>query len=345
MTPAEAANLPRFDGRQAPFYEVWFVEVQDAAHDTGLWLRYTLSSPAGGPAVAELWAMYFDRRDPSRSFGQKRTIPLAEAQLSRERFRFQIGGAELFHYGCRGEIGEDSRRIRWDLSWSEDRLLLHYPTDLMYRAALPRTKVTSPHFDLRASGSYEVGGERFELHESPGQQSHLWGTEHAQRWRWCHANTFVEDSTAVFEALTAEVKVGPFSAPPLTMFALCLQGSLHTFNGPLDLLQKNESRTDSKLEPDGHYPVSRWMVGGGDSRLRFRGEIWAELPLYLGVRYHDPDGSTRVCNHSKLASVCLEILEPDGSGGWRVSSRLTTRAGAVEFVGKEPDPRVPLGVP
>ena len=73
MTPAEQANLPRARGQAGPHYEVWFIEVQDTARKTGLWLRYTLRIPAHGGAVAQVWATYYDRADPARSFGLVRT--------------------------------------------------------------------------------------------------------------------------------------------------------------------------------------------------------------------------------------------------------------------------------
>lgn len=341
MTPAEAANLPRFDGR-APFYEVWFVEAQDVDHKSGLWLRWTLSAPIGGQPIAELWGIFFDRRDPSKTFGLKKTVPFGEAHLSRERFQVVIAGAELTQYGCRGSLGD----LSWDLTWSEDQLLVHYPYDRMYRGAFPKTKVLSPHFDLRAGGTYSARGDSFQVREAPGQQSHLWGSQHAERWRWAHVNTFSEDPSAAFEALTAQVKIGPFSPPALTFYALRWRGKNYLFNKPQDLLYNNESRLDAKDEPDGYYPPSVWTVGGGSAELRFRGELWAERTSYAGVRYRDPDGSERICNHSKVASARLEVLEPDGKDGWRVAAKLTSDgSAALEFVGREADPHVPLKVP
>jgi hypothetical protein len=350
VQPGEAENLTRFDGARPGFYEVYFVEVQDPALSTGLWVRYTLRSPlkssgngAGGP-VAELWAMYFDRRDPTKSHALKRTVPFGEAEIGRDRFSFKIGAARLDQTGCKGEIEQGGRRIAWDLEWGEDKCLTHFPSSRMYSGAFPRTKVVSPHFDLRARGTYTgQPGEVFTLEDAPGQQSHLWGTAHALRWMWAHSNTFVEDKSAVFEALTAQVKVGPVAIPQLTMFALHYKGGEYLFNKPIELLRSNESRTDAEASSPRYFPVGKWIVGGGNKDLRFRGELWADTRSYLGVRYTDPDGSHLVCNHSKVANARLEIMLPDGSGGWRVADTLTSTGGtAIEFVGREPDPRIPV---
>jgi hypothetical protein len=344
VTPAERDNLLRFDGKQPGFYEVYFVEVQDAAHETGLWVRYTLRSPlrTTEPAVAEAWAVYFDRRDPKHNTALKHTIPFSDAHIERAHLLFSVAGCQLTHSGCRGAIEKDGNRIEWDLTWEERSRFVHFPFERMYSSAFPKTKVLSPHFDLRARGYYARNGERRVLQDAPGQQSHLWGTRHAHRWIWAHSNTFNEDKEAVFEGLSAEVKLGPIKTPRLTLFALRYRGVDYVFNQARDLLRKNESRTDAKILPDGYFPVARWIVGGGNDQIRFRGELWSDLSHYIGARYTDPDGSGLVCSHSKVANARLEILLRDGSA-WRVADKLTSEgATALEFVGREPDPRVPI---
>lgn len=345
VTPSESDNLLRWDGKSAGFYEVYFVEVQDAAHNTGLWLRYTVrvpKKPNGVEPIAEVWGMYFDRRDPEKNFALKQTVPFALARIERERLFFSAAGCELTHSGCRGAIAKDGKQLEWDLAWDESPRLVHFPYEAMYSRAVPKTKVLSPHFDLRASGSYSAHGERYALSKEPGQQSHLWGTEHADRWIWAHANTFAEDPSAVFEGLTAEVKLGPLVRPRATMFALRYKGVDYVFNRPSQMLRSNESRTDAASNPKQYFPVARWIVGGGNDQLRFRGELWSDLSHYIGVRYTDPDGSGRVCAHSKVASAKLEILARDKST-WRVVDTLTSDgAVALEFVGREADPRVRL---
>jgi hypothetical protein len=128
----------------------------------------------------------------------------------------------------------------------------------------------------------------------------------------------------------------------MTMFALRYKGVDYLFNRPRQLLRTNESRTDATSNPKGYFPVARWIVGGGNDQLRFRGELWSDLSHYIGVRYTDPDGSGRVCSHSKVANARLEIMVRD-KNTWRVADTLTSEgATALEFVGREADPRVSL---
>lgn len=343
MTPAERANRVRFRGQRG-FYEVYFVEVQDRALETGLWLRYTLRSPtrASEDPIAEVWAMHFHRREPEKKLALKATVPFDLARIERERLLFSIAGCELTHAGCRGALERDGRRLSWDLAWEEGSTLLHFPYASMYRGPFPRTKLVSPNFDFRARGRYSVDSETRELDDVPGQQSHIWGTKHAHRWIWAHANTFREEPHAVFEGLTAQIKVGPVVIPALTMFALRYKGRDYVFNAPRDLVTRNESRTDSEPTSSAYFPVGTWIVGGGDDHLRFRGELWSDLSHYIGVRYTDPDGSGLVCCHSKVASCRLEVLASD-AGTWRVVDTLTSEGGAaLEFAGRAPDPRIPI---
>ena len=342
MHPAEEANITRFDGRKEGFYEVYFIEVQDADCASGLWVRYTLHSPkrGDGPPVAELWAMYFDREDPTKRRALKKTVPFKEARVGTDRFSLCFADAELTQTGCRGAIGEGDDRIEWDLTWGQDKLLIHYPFDAMYSGPFPKAKVTSPHYDMRASGFYTAGDKRWDLDAVPGQQSHIWGTQHALRWIWCHCNTFAEDETAVFEGLSAQVKVGPITAPPLTFYSLHYKGRDYIFNAPKQMARTNESRTDATEHPKASYRVCKWIVGGGDEELRFRGEVWGDIEAYVGVRYTDPSGRKLVCSHNKVAFAKIEIMRRDEGDAWRVVDTLTSKGVALEFVGSDPDPRV-----
>ena len=344
MTPAEQANLLRYNGKPG-FYEVYFVEVQDPDERTGLWVRYTLKAPSrrGKPVVMELWAVAFDREDPGKNRAHKLTVPIEEAEISQDGFRVAIRDALIHQQGCVGSLGTGDARISWDLRWDSGETLTHYPSPRMYKSRVfPKTKVISPHFDLRAHGHYTLGDTTYTLDGVPGQQSHVWGSQHAHRWIWAHCNTF-EGSDAVFEGLTAQVRLGPIAAPALNMFALRYQGQLRVFNQPAELTRLNESRTEPVVDTTDYYPVSKWIVGGGDDELRFRAVIWSEADHYVGVEYEDPDGSPRVCCHSKVACMRLEILRYEGFN-WRVADTLVSKSAALEFAGREPDPRIPVMV-
>jgi len=92
-----------------------------------------------------------------------------------------------------------------------------FPYQWMYNSSFPRTKVISCHPDIRISGILNVNTRKYQLINVPGQQSHLWGTQYAYSWVWTHCNSFCEEK-AVFEGLSAKIKVGPFCIPRLTIF-------------------------------------------------------------------------------------------------------------------------------
>src|SRR5215213_6837820 len=68
------------------------------------------------------------------------------------------------------------RDARWDLRVEPaSEPLLHLPRPL-YRAPLPRTKLTSPAPLAWIRGTVTVGAKRLELDGWPGMTGHNWGT-------------------------------------------------------------------------------------------------------------------------------------------------------------------------
>ncbi|MFO0725622.1 MAG: hypothetical protein U1E65_17695 [Myxococcota bacterium] len=342
MTPAEAANLPRYHGQRG-HYEAWFLELMDGSRSSGLSLRFALRIPKDPKEAptAELWACFHDHAAPARSFGLKHELPLGEAHLSKDRFSVGIGAGTLEHYGSRGTIERDGHTLRWDLSWSEDLLFSHLPFPALYQRRYPRTKILAPHANLIASGRFWVDGDEHRLEHVRGVQAHQWGETHPRRWIWCQVPGFVEDPEASLECLTADVAMGPLRLPPLTLHVLRYKGEVLALNRVQDVLRKNESRTDAKLHLEDSYALGRWTVGGGNERLRFHGEVWADPERYLGLTYLDPDGSKRYVSRTKVGAARIEILSPDTHGGWRVSDTLHAHSwAAIEFGGQQPEARI-----
>ena len=68
LTSDGTENQMRWDGRKRPFIEVWYATLNHARTGAGIWLRYTITSPAGGDPYSELWALFFDA-ESKRSTG------------------------------------------------------------------------------------------------------------------------------------------------------------------------------------------------------------------------------------------------------------------------------------
>jgi hypothetical protein len=325
----ESDNLARWDGRPGR-YEVYYLKLNHGESGRAFWFRYTLLAPSdpARPALAELWAIAFDPDRPERHLALKRSFPAGDAAIGRSPFRLAFGPAVLTHGEATGELSDPAgSRLRWDLRIDpEAETLRHFPHDLMYRLAVPKTKVLAPHPDARFHGTVEWDGESFACRGEPGQQAHLWGTRYAERWVWGHGNRFADRPDLLFEFLTARIRVGPVPVPELSLFFLRRHGRLHR----LDALWRaplQHARAD--------LPAFRFAAAGDG--LRLRGTARAPLHDFVAVEYTDPDGSKRWCHNTKIADLDLEI-EPRGERPERVRC---PRAFALEFVQRDRDPRIP----
>ncbi|HOX42684.1 MAG TPA: tocopherol cyclase family protein [Myxococcota bacterium] len=331
----DEANRLRWDGSQAGFYEVYFLKWNDRPSQTAGWLRYTLLSPrkGRGPALAELWGIFFDAADARRSFALKRSLPIERLRLDPNRFRLELGEALLEDGACRGALDDPDRghRLAWDLQLSSrEGPLVHFPYEPMYRLGLPRTKVLSPHVDARFSGTLQVGERTLRLEGAPGQQSHLWGTQHALRWAWGHCNCFEEDPQAVWEGLDTQLPLGPLESPHLGMFFLRRAGRWHRFDAPWRWLRQAS-----------RWSLGRWSFAAEDEELRVVGLVEAEPGRMLGVSYQDPDGRPLWCSNTKLADIRLHLSDTRGQSLGTLTSR---GACAAEFVERRVQPGVPIWI-
>ncbi|MFQ5352295.1 MAG: tocopherol cyclase family protein, partial [Candidatus Binatia bacterium] len=188
-------------------------------------------------------------------------------------------------------------------------------------------------FDIRVSGTLEVNDRRCQLNDAPGQQSHLWGTKHADGWVWGHCNAFQEDETAVFEGLSVRVRIGPLLPPPLTLFCLRSGGRLYRLNGPWQLLT-NRSTAE----------VGVWRFAGQGSSIRIEGEARCAVEHLVGAEYTDPDGEKRWCHNAKVGDLRLTVFERAGRDWERVQALTSRGTCAIEWVGQVRDSRVALWI-
>jgi hypothetical protein len=332
LSAAERDNLTLWDGRRRGCYEVYYLKLNHRATGTAFWFRYTLLSPEPGRGnpVAELWGIAFDPAEPSRNLALKRTVPIAEAELGRERFLFRVGDAELRHASARGALEGRAGTLEWDLAWDPAaETFRHFPYEAMYRLALPRTKVLVPNQDVRFRGTIRWNGRELRCADEPGQQTHLWGTRHAERWVWGHGNVFEGGVDATFECLSARIRIGPVPTPDLVLLFLREGRRWHR----LDALWRAPFQC-GKAE----LPAFRFD-GRGDG-IRLRGTASARLEDLVGVEYTDPDGAHLWCYNTKVADLRVEV---DGAG---VAPRTLTarRTFALEFVQRRKDPRIPIRI-
>ena len=335
LSSKERDNLLVWDGRRQGFYEVYYLKWNDAASRTAGWVRYTLTSPATKELkpYCELWGIFFDAEKPRRNFAVKHRFPIFDLSWKRDSFQIGISEAELTMDHARGTIrdGKSQNSFSWDLGiCSKSETYRYFPSERFYTGGFPKTKGLSPHMNARFNGTVTANGRIIDLADAPGQQTHLWGTQHAQRWVWGHCNTFTEDPDAVWEGLDSQVKLGPFTSPHFKLFYLRTGGRTHLFNAPA-LWFRNRSRWD----------LGRWEFAFANSDICAEGIINCEYDQMVAVTYTDPDGQRLWCNNSKVASISLKLSNAQGDPIGTLSS---PEGCAAEFVDRKIFQEVPVRI-
>jgi hypothetical protein len=281
------ANALRWDGRPGR-YEVWYLTVAGR-----FWIRYSLRVPTDPDEDGEaaLWLADFTGTPRAR----KATFPLEALRAQRDGWPLELGPGLLGDTEARGEIDG----ARWQLTFSAEQMPFVYTPPVMSRLGLASTEVVVVKPSLAISGVVELDGERHELDAAPGQQAHLFGRRHADRWSWFHAT--LPDGRWI-EGLAAKVPRMPQIALHATE-----RGAA---NGLTALF-----RTRAAVAP-GRVTLGPYVV---------------EAPRddFVGVTYTDPDGAEVFCHHTEKAilrgpdgevhDVALEYGSRDKVEGWPVS--------------------------
>ncbi len=317
---ATRENLPRWDGRRGR-YEAWFVTL--SAPEAGYWIRYTLHSGPRGPVEPRLWFARFDRRDPSATFGVNVAVPHDALYLAPESFGVVMGGATLGPTRAAGSVAGAGHEARWDLEWtSEASPPLRLLPPALYRRGMAPTRLYTPAPDARFRGTIEVDGEPVVLEDAPGQQGHVEGTRHADRWAWASCTAFDRPGYAV-QALSAQGRRGPVVLPFVSSVGVRIDDRW------IRLGSVARSRT---------WALGMWRVRLAGKRHRLEGEVSVPREALMRARYVDPDGTPRWCHNSEVASSRLRLWER-GPGGWgEIADLVSDGTTHAEWAGRTPAP-------
>ena len=183
---------------------------------------------------------------------------------------------------------------------------------LLRRAGIAKTILVLSHPDLAVSGTVRFGGRELVLDGARGGQAHLWGSKHASRWTWAHANDLRTaqgeprpgaylDGVSVYVPRLGR-QLGP-STPLVGRFG----GDDFRSTSPLHVT-RNASR----------FGLTTWRFEARDGKRRVVGEVDAPRSSLVGVTYHDPDGDLAYCYNSEVASMRLYLWDrtPRGRSGW-----------------------------
>lgn len=195
-------------------YESFYLRAVAPEEPVGAWIRYTVHKLPGQAPQGSLWCTVFDAALEA-PFMHKYTSPLLSVPA---------GGwiaIDDSSFGSRRAVG-NCGPASWDVRViSAQPELRHLAQSWLYRAPLPRTKLTSPAPAARFDGTIELPHRTLELDGWRGMVGHNWGSEHAERWIWLHGVGFAEDEDAWIDVALGRVLVAGRLTPWLASGAIC----------------------------------------------------------------------------------------------------------------------------
>src|SRR5271155_4984797 len=213
---ATSAVFPAASAR-AGMHESFFLRAVSPSEPQGVWLRYTAEKRPCQRATGSLWCTIFDARRGRpymhRLAGSELTVPPG-GWIAVDGARLTPAAAE----GCCGAA-------RWSLRFASDEPeLRHLPRELLYRAPLPRTKLTTPLPAATFDGTLALSERAIELDGWRGMVGHNWGSAHADRWIWMHGVGFAEEPRAWLELALGRVRLAGRLSPWVASGTLALGG-------------------------------------------------------------------------------------------------------------------------
>ncbi|MGH2879074.1 MAG: hypothetical protein ACRDK4_05635 [Solirubrobacteraceae bacterium] len=214
-------------------YESFYLRAVAPDRPIGAWIRYTVHKRPGQTPKGSLWCTVFDA-ERGAPFMHKYTTDELSAPadgwiaIGSDPAAIATGGS-----GASGDGGRLSpsaaEGVCGPASWSlrisgEDSELRHLKQPWLYRAPLPRTKLTSPAPAASFDGTIELPDRTLDLRGWRGMVGHNWGAEHAERWIWLHGIDFAEDRAAWLDVALGRVLVAGRMTPWLASGAISLHG-------------------------------------------------------------------------------------------------------------------------
>jgi hypothetical protein len=304
-------------------YESFYLRAVSPSEPLGVWIRHTVSKPPGAPARGSVWCTVFDARrgqplmhkftSPALSVPGDGWIAVGAGDEDEQGAAMGPGWAD-------GACGD----ARWSLRIeSQEPPLRHLPREWLYRAPLPRTKLTSPAPLASFDGELRLPDLRIALDGWHGMVGHNWGAEHAERWIWLHGVDFAQAGEAWLDVALGRLKIAGRMTPWVANGALSIDGRRVGLGGLTARgLRVRESASGCAID----------LPGEGGARV----ELLAQAPdrSAAGWRYADPHGGSEhdVVNCS-IASLQLSVSLP----GENERSLASAHGGVYELGMRERD--------
>jgi hypothetical protein len=319
-------------------YESFYLRAVSPEEPVGAWIRYTVHKRPGSPPRGSLWCTVFDAARGA-PFTHKHTSPelsvppggwirigSPQRASAGERATAATAGASAGAEGDGGSFGPTAAEgacgpARWSLRVSgAEPELRHLARAWLYRAPLPRTKLTSPAPSCRFDGAIVISDpthpRTIELRGWRGMIGHNWGAEHAERWIWLHGVDFAEDDAAWLDVALGRVLLAGRMTPWLASGALCLDGRRLRLGG---LGARGVRVAESAARCSLTLP--------GEGGLLVEAHVDDPPGAAAGWRYADPDGGEHDVVNCSVASVSLNVRPRDAAA----RTLRTSHGGAYEL--------------
>ncbi len=276
-------------------YESFYLRAFAPSEPVGVWIRHTVHKPSGRPASGSIWCTVFDA---SRGAPMMHKLTSSRLEVPQGEWISVEGRACMGPGRAVGSCGPASWSLRFD---SPEAPLCHLKPNWLYRAPLPRTKLTSPAPNASFDGIVELEG-RPPLHLDGwhGMVGHNWGAEHAERWIWLHAAGFADAPRTWLDVALGRLLIGGRMTPWVANGALSLDGRRFRVGGLTKRPQVSESASGCELR----------LAGEQGIQVEARASV-PDLGM-AGWRYADPDGGAHDVLNCSIATVELTVASPDG---------------------------------
>ena len=311
-------HVPARDGH----YESIYLTASHPTEPVAVWIRYTVHKPPGAASTGSIWFTLFEPTGPT-AIKVTEKAPRSDASTGDLLAVGAMGAVRSD--GARGGVSAGDTSPSWDLAFEPtDEPLRHLPHNWMYGAALPRTKSTSPYPSMRVTGTVTVAGRTLTLQGWRGMLGHNWGSEHAHRWIWLRAASFVEKPDAWLDVVIGRITVGRRVLPWIAngVFAPDGPGGVRHRVGGLARRPTVSERSDGC---DLVLPAS-----GGPLTVR----VSAPLATSVGWEYADPAGGRHQVRNCSIAAIELDV---PGAGRW-----VSAHGGVYELGSASFDPAVTM---
>lgn len=328
---AMTGNDMRWKPGERGHYEGYYVAFNHPDSGRGYWIRYSMVAPteADREPFAQVWFMRTNRDSTPRNRALRTTFPIAKLETTTGPFTLNIDSNRLTMDGCSGTLSDASGEVAWDLTF-ESMLPGIAPTPEW--GARMATCYLEPHPLLHLTGTIREGSEDTHIDGWLGEQAHVFGARHSQRWHWAECKHLGAGGRA-FTGVAAWPKL-PGGQRSITSLYLELGGGRRLLkNTTLQLFKANTKHSPRSWEFDGEY-----------GRERLAGVVTPHNEDLIGVTYHDPSGQPIYCYHSELADIVLRYYKRGGrTGDWTLEEEIVAPgSSAFEYGCFEPLAGVPL---